>query len=605
MCGIVGLYDFKSRSVSYETINSMRDEIMHRGPDGEGTYIKDNIGLGFRRLAIIDLTSSGDQPMTNEDGSLVLIYNGELYNYLELKPGLIAKGHKFHSTTDSEVVLHAYEEYGTKCLDIFKGVYAFAILNTKTKELFLARDKFGTKPLYYTQIDDQFLFASEIKSLLKHPKVKREVSYPALNEYFAFQNIFSDRTLFNNIYLLPAGYWMKISKNGKIHTQQFWDFNINEDTKTSEKDFIEQIQVNFDKAVNRHMIADVPIGSYSSGGMDSGSIIAIATKKNRNLMTFTGGFDLSAAYGIEFGFDERKDSEIIARTFNTQHYEMVIHSGDMARILPKLIWHLEDLRVGMCYQNYYMAQLASKFVKVVLSGAGGDEMFGGYPWRYEIALQNGPAFKQKYFEYWNRLVSDKDSKTFFSKESLNKIGSHKTFDEFDKIINKVSALSPINQALYFEAKTFLHGLNIVEDKVSFAHSLESRVPFLDDDLVDLASKIPAKYKYHNGQGKYILRRALNPLLPKEIINKKKQGFSTPDGSWYRGKSINYIKNIILDKKSLSRNYFNPKYIKNIIDEHSAGKVNHRLLIWSLLSFEWWNRIFIDQENIPFTSDYKR
>ena len=198
-----------------------------------------------------------------------------------------------------------------------------------------------------------------------------------------------------------------------------------------------------------------------------------------------------------------------------------------------------------------------------------------------------------------------DSKNFFSKESIKKIGGHKTFDEFNKIISKVSDLSPINQALYFESKTFLHGLNIVEDKVSSAHSLESRVPFLDNDLVDLSRKIPAKLKYKNGQGKYILRKALSDLLPKEIVNKKKQGFSTPDGSWYRGPSIDYIKNIILDKKSLSRNYFNPKYIHNIIDQHSAGKVNHRLLIWSLLSFEWWNRIFIDQEEIPFTSDYKR
>ncbi len=279
MCGIVGLYDFEKKSVSYKTIISMRDEITHRGPDGEGIYIKDNVGLGFRRLAIIDLTPSGDQPMSNEDGSLILIYNGELYNYLELKPKLIGKGHKFHSTSDSEVVLHAFEEYGEKCLDKFKGVYAFAILNTKTKELFIARDKFGTKPLYYTTAGKQFIFASEIKSLLKHPQVKREVSYPALHEYFSFQNIFSDRTLFKDIFLLPAGHYMKVKGDKIKEIKKFWDYEINEDTKTSEDNFVEQLKDSFEKAVNRHLISDVPVGSYSSGGMDSASIVAIAAKK--------------------------------------------------------------------------------------------------------------------------------------------------------------------------------------------------------------------------------------------------------------------------------------------------------------------------------------
>ncbi len=593
MCGIVGLYDFSNKSISYNLLKEMRDEIRHRGPDGEGIFIKENVGLGFRRLAIIDLTPSGDQPMSNKDSSMVLVYNGELYNYLELKPELAEKGYKFHSTSDSEVILHAYEEYGQKCLNKFKGVYAFAILNTKTNELFIARDKFGTKPLYYTTVGKQFIFASEIKALLKHPSVKREVSYPALHEYFSFQNIFSDRTLFKNIFLLPAGHYMKIKGNKINEIKPFWDFEINEDTKTSENEFVEQLQVSFDKAVNRHLISDVPVGSYSSGGMDSGSIVAVASRKNKNLMTFTGGFDLSKAFGIEMVFDERDDAEIISRTFGTQQYEMVIHSGDMARIMPKLIWHLEDPRVGMCYQNYYIAQLASKFVKVVLAGAGGDEMFGGYPWRYEIAIQNGLNFKQKYYEYWNRLINDKEASKFYSKDALIKISGHENYDEFNSIISKASDQSPINQALYFEAKTFLHGLNIVEDKVNFANSLESRVPFLDDDLVALAQRIPSSLKYKDGQGKYILRKALGNLLPDEIINKKKQGFSTPDGSWYRGESINYIKEILLSKQSLGRDYFNPKYIKKTIANHESGKVNNRLLIWSLLSFEWWNRVFID------------
>lgn len=593
MCGIVGVYDFKEKSVPQSTLKKMRESIRHRGPDGNGEFIHNNIALGFQRLAIIDLSEAGHQPMTNEDGSLLLIYNGELYNYLELKPELIQRGHKFHSHTDSEVILHAYEEYGEKCLDKFMGVFAFAIYNKKNKSIFIARDKFGTKPLYYTKVDDKFLFASEIKALLQHPSVKASLSHTALREYFTFQNIFSDRTLFKDILLLPAGHSLTVGPDGVIKIKQYWDFEINEDHKTTEEQFIEELQTAFDHAVTRHMISDVPVGSYSSGGMDSGSIVALASKKVDHLMTFTGGFDLSNAYGIEMVFDERKDAEIIARTFGTQHYEMVIHSGDMARIMPKLIWHLEDLRVGMCYQNYYMAELASKFVKVVLAGAGGDEMFGGYPWRYEIALQNGPKFKEKYYEYWNRLIPTKDQSNFFTKKTFQEFDDYDPYEDFNTIISKAEGSTPINQALYFEAKTFLHGLNIVEDKVSFANSLESRVPFLDDELVKIAARIPASLKYKDGQGKYILRKALSHLLPQEIVNKKKQGFSTPDGSWYRGKSIEYIKEVLLDQKCLSRGYFKPESIKKIISDHEAGRVNNRLVIWSLLSFEWWNRIFLD------------
>lgn len=597
MCGIVGIYDFKNGAVKEDDIVKMTDILKHRGPDGEGFYVKKNIGLGHRRLSIIDLSDSAQQPMKNEDGSLLITYNGEIYNYLDLKKKLIKLGHVFQSNSDTEVLLHLFEEYGEKCLEKIKGVYAFAIWNEKSKKLFLARDKFGTKPLYYAILKNKFIFASEVKAILTVKGAKREICYEALNEYFTFQNIYSQRTLLKDIKILQGGHKMTVDKEGKINVSQFWDYKIEEDYKLSENDYKEEIRKTFDASISRHLLSDVPVGSYASGGMDSSSIIAVASQKIPHMMTFTGGFDISKAFGIELIFDERKDAEIVSRTFDTEHYEMVIHAGDMARIMPQLIWHLEDLRVGMCYQNYYIAQLASKFVKVVLSGGGGDEMFGGYPWRYDIALKskNDNEFNKKYYKYWNRLIKDEDKKEFFSESVFKKINNHSTYDEYRKVIGKADNLSFLNRVLYFEAKTFLHGLCIVEDKVSFANSLESRVPFLDDDLVELARKLPAKYKYKNGQGKYLLRKSLNYLLPKEIVKKKKQGFSTPDGSWYRGPSIDYIKSTLLDKKAINRGYFNPEHIKRILKEHSLGKINHRLLIWSLLSFEWWNRIFIDNE----------
>jgi asparagine synthase (glutamine-hydrolysing) len=593
MCGIAGIYDLRSRPVADAEVRAMNHVIRHRGPDDGGQYVEQGLGLANRRLAIIDLSPAGHQPMANEDGSLLLVYNGELYNYSELVPLLEARGHTFHSRTDTEVILHAYEEWGADCLARFNGMFAFAIWDAHRRELFLARDRFGIKPLYYALHDDRFIFASEIKSLL-HAGIPRRVSPEALVEYFTFQNMLSDLTLFDGVKLLSAGHTLTVSEGG-LAKRRYWDLTFDPDEGVGADAWAEQIRGTFDEVVTRQLVSDVPVGTYLSGGMDSASIAAIASRNVPRLMTFTGGFDLSSVTGFELVFDERADAELVASEFRTQHYEMVMHAGDMAWALPELVWHLEDLRVGMSYPNYYIAGLASKFVKVALGGAGGDEVFGGYPWRYELVagLDDAEAFDHAYYDYWSRLVPETEKPAFFADEVWNQARDRSTFDLYRGVLEPVAQLEPLEKALYFEAKTFLHGLLVVEDKVSMAHSLEVRVPFLDNALVALAERIPAHIKHGSGGGKELLRKAMAPLLPPEIVEKRKQGFSPPDQSWYRGPTMDYLREILLDPRSLGRGYFQPAFVRRVLEEHLEGRVNHRLLIWSFLCFEWWNRLFMD------------
>lgn len=597
MCGIVGSISLnKNKNSISKRIEEATTAIAHRGPDDSGYFSDGGVYFGFRRLSIIDLSHFGHQPMSNKNRSLQIIFNGEIYNFMELREGLRSKGHKFVSKTDTEVILAGYQEYGKEIVKKLKGMFAFAIYDKKSGEVFLARDRFGIKPLYYYSDENNFVFASEIKSIIKLTNKKVAVDLEALNEYFTFQNIFSDKTLFKGIKLLPPASTIVIDLESKrILIQKFWEVNYQENSSLTKRKSMDTVKHLLEQSVERHMIADVPVGSYLSGGMDSASLVAIASKKVPHLRTFTGGFDLSSVSGMELVFDERKDAELASSTFKTEHYEMVMHSGDMARVMQELIWHLEDLRVGMCYQNYYISGLASKFVKVVLSGVGGDELFAGYPWRYDIVknARNHEEFNKEYYKYWTRLIPDSEKRKFFTNNVWTKTKDHHPYEELRKITAAVETERPLNKALYFEFKTFLHGLLVVEDKVSMAHSLEVRVPFLDYDLVDFVATIPPQLKVKNGIGKYILRETLAEFLPKEIVEKKKQGFSPPDESWYRGEGLAYIKDILLEPKTLNRGFYEPKYVRRVLDEHTGGKINHRLLIWSLLSFEWWCRNFLD------------
>jgi asparagine synthase (glutamine-hydrolysing) len=624
MCGIAGVCNLNGEPVSSGLLQRMTDIIAHRGPDGEGHYTDGPVGLGHRRLAIIDLSPAGHQPMASVSGDVVITYNGEIYNFQKLRVELEALGYQFHSRTDTEVVIHAYEQWGEECLTRFNGMFAFALWDRARRRLFLARDRFGVKPLYWYVKDGAFIFASEIKSILEHPKVSRAVCYPALNEYFTFQNIFSDLTLFEGVRLLPAGCTLTLDLNdgAEPRVKRYWDYQFpSEIESASEDQYAESLHQKFVEAVTRQLVSDVPVGAYISGGMDSGSINAVAVRHLPRLSTFTGGFDLSSASGLELGFDERKNAEILANLFKTEHYEVVMHAGDMEWVLPQLIWHLEDLRVGQCYPNYYVARLAGKFVKVVLSGAGGDELFGGYPWRYYRGLNSAgrETYFQRYYEFWQRLVPDKDKDRLFNDDTRRRLSDHSAFEVFRSVFDEWTGPLDknedyINASLYFELKTFLHGLLVVEDKVSMAHSLETRVPFLDNDLVELALRIPPRCKLRNldravhidentpgkrfiyqletNDGKAVLRRAMSKLIPQDIVERTKQGFSAPDASWFRGESIDYINRVLRSPKALIYEFLAGDYVRSVLEEHCSGQINHRLLIWSLLSFEHWCQNFL-------------
>lgn len=605
MCGIAGIYTTKNQLVDERDVQAMADSLTHRGPDDEGVYVDHHVGLAFRRLSIIDLSAAGHQPMANEDGTIHIIFNGEIYNYRELGAALRAKGYRFRSKTDTEVLLHAYEEYGHACVKRLNGMFAFAIYDKKKNLLFCARDRLGIKPLYYAFDGERFAFGSEIKALLAAGVVRPEVNIGALNEYFSFQNIFSDQTLFAGIHTLPAGHTLTIDVSRKLALERYWNPEFRPHKKTTFREAVENLRSIFSRSTTRHLIGDVPIGSQLSGGMDSASLVAVATQSIPHFMTFTAGFDIALAEGFELNFDERHDAEHVARHVKSEHYTMMIQPGDMERILPRLIWHLEDLRLGNSYPNYYICQLASKFVKVALSGAGGDELFAGYPWRYELVkdAHDPKTFDKLYFNYWMRLMPEEHKKKFFTPGAWQQMSPEAPFQSYRDVISPVDDLDPLSKCLYFELKTFLHGLLLVEDKVSSAHGLEVRVPFLDTNLIDFALALPPEWKIKKGVGKAILREALKPYLPKEIIHKKKQGFAAPERTWFRKSSLDYTKKHLLSPESLSREYIQPRYVEQIIREHVAGKTNHRLLIWSLLSFEWWLRVFMDQRSGELTRSF--
>lgn len=625
MCGIAGVFDTRGAPIDSTLVTKMARTMAHRGPDGEGVFTAKNVGLGHRRLAIIDLSNAADQPMSNEDGSVVIVFNGEIYNFQELRAQLTAKGHVFHSRSDTEVIVHGYEQWGKAVVEHLNGMFAFAVWDREGDCLFIARDRYGIKPLYYAIEDGRFIFASEIKSILEVSAWSGDVDQRALVEYFTFQNVLSDRTLFADIRMFPAAHTGVVrSGSDNVVSQRYWDygFGATPEIEIGIEEAASLLRERMTQAVTRQLVSDVPLGSYLSGGMDSGSLVALASLSIPHLMTFTGGFDVSLATGIEQNFDERESAEFMAREFQSDHYEMVLHAGSMQRVLPKLIWHLEDLRVGMSYQNYYIAHLASKFVRVCLSGGGGDEMFAGYPWRYLplLATESADEFDRTSYRVWQRLVRDSDHRDFFSDDVRAAARGYEPYDVFREVLAPMrsrdgawNAHAALDREMYLEARTFLHGLLVVEDKISSAHALEARVPFLDNELVDFAMTLPAHLKLNiaalrgggpsasgaaveSNDGKFVLRQAMTGVVPDSILNKKKQGFSTPDASWYRGDTMDYIKEIVLSPRALARGYFQPAFVHRVIDEHSRGTVNHRLLIWSLLSFEWWNRVFADRES---------
>jgi asparagine synthase (glutamine-hydrolysing) len=624
MCGIAGVFNLDGSSFSIQHLKKMTDAIAHRGPDAEDYYIEGNIAFGHRRLSILDTSSKGNQPMTSKCGNWVIIFNGCVYNFLELRQELRTKGHAFHSNTDTEVIVEGLSAYGIRFFERLDGMFAVGAWSKNEQTLYLSRDRYGIKPLYYWFNYKTIVFASEIKAILQHPAYKIGVDLGALNEYFTFQNLFTYRTLFKEVCMLPPANTIKInSATSEIIHNSWWDYDFTKtDASITFEDAVEETERLFKAAVARQMISDVPVGSYLSGGMDSGSITAVASTHVERLATFTCGFDMSEVTGVEANYDERRDAELMANYFKTEHYEQVLNAGDIKWSLPKVVYHLEDLRVGMSYPNYYISRLASKFVKVCLQGTGGDELFGGYPWRYYRIFKSVSQkdFFEQYYGFWQRLVPDQDRSKLFTNSVISQVDFQEPRRIFERVFtfnSKLNYDSPqehINNSLYFEIKTFLPGLLLVGDKLSMAHGLEERFPFLDNNLVNFAQTIPVKHKLGNFEnftklnenifgnkkkayqefddGKSVLRKAMSDFIPEKIRNRKKQGFSAPDESWYRGENATYIKELLLGSKTVSADYINPDYIKKIVDEHMNQRINHRLLIWSFMNFEWWCRIFL-------------
>jgi asparagine synthase (glutamine-hydrolysing) len=620
MCGIAGLIHLNGDGVSPVVLKRMTDAIAHRGPDGEGQWIDGNIGLGHRRLAIIDLSTLGHQPMISADHRYAFSYNGEIYNFRELRAELEAAGYSFRSKTDTEVVLYALAHWGTAALERFNGMFAFALWDRTERRLLLARDRYGIKPLYVARQGGSLWFASEQKAVLADTRFRRTLDKKALLEYFTFQNIFTDRTLLEDMQLLPAGHYLTVDfRSGKpeIKRTAYWDYRFREPERPARKEeYVEELDRLFRQAVNRQLISDVELGAYLSGGMDSGSITAVAAGSFPYLKTFTCGFDLSSASGIELAFDERVRAEAMSARFKTEHYEMVLKAGDMERCLPKLAWHLEEPRVGQSYPNYYAAKLAGKFVKVVMSGAGGDELFGGYPWRYYRAVvnQDFEHYIDQYYVFWQRLIPNSILSKVFApiwgdvKDVWTRDIFRNVFLTHDNELDRPEDY--INHSLYFEAKTFLHGLFVVEDKLSMAHSLETRVPFMDNDLVDFAMQCPVNLKLNNlaevirlnenepgnkggryfqktNDGKQILRDVMSRYIPGEITKAEKQGFSSPDGSWFKGDSIDFVRRKLIQGSPKIFNFLDEQAILRLVNQHMGGVENRRLLIWSLLNVEQW------------------
>lgn len=629
MCGIFGIFNSDSRPIEISVLEKCIKEIVHRGPNALATETYPKVGFAHSRLSIMDLSEAANQPMCSEDGRYALIYNGEIYNFDEIRKDLCSRGHSFRSTGDTEVVLNSLIQWGPDALSRFNGMFALAFLDNHSNTLLLARDRYGIKPLYYSARGETLVFGSEIKALLAHPSFVAKTNTSALLEYMTFQNIFSDNTLFDGIKCFPAGSYVQFSldrRADEIDSRQFvkyWDFDFSKPgPRASLEEYAEELDRLFEQAVLRQMRADVPVGGYLSGGMDTASIVSIASQHMPNLKTFTVGFEIPEDSNFAITQDERAHAHEIASALSTVHKDRQLQHTHMENSLPHLVYHLEDLRVGQSYPNLHAAELASQDVKVVFTGTGGDELFAGYPWRY-LRVQDSldfTDFVDRYYSYWQRIIPNREIKRVF-RPIWSEVSNVWTRDIFESVFpeKNMRLTSPeeyIQQSLYFEAKTFLHGLLVVEDKLSMAYGLETRVPFLDNDLVDFAQTIPValnlghigdsprlnendlgrkteKYLAETSHGKRVLRKMMERRLPRVVTQRAKNGFSGPDADWFRDKSVDYVRQRLMSRDSRIYNYFDYAATTGMIGEHLSSKVNRRLLIWSLLCLEQWLETFID------------
>jgi asparagine synthase (glutamine-hydrolysing) len=631
MCGICGKLEFEQNAtVSTSLIRGMLDTIRHRGPDDEGIYTSPQVGLGHARLSIIDLTS-GHQPLSNEDGTVWIVFNGEIYNFHELRAFLSSKGHVLKTQTDTEVIVHLYEELGPACLQKLRGMFAFALWDQNTKTLFLARDRVGIKPLYYSLTDKAIVFASEIKAILADAVIKRELQPGIVDRFLTFLYVPGEDTLLQGVHKLAPGHYLLV-RNGKSEIRQYWDLRFMKrsefpNLKAAETELLNLLA----EVVELHMIADVPVGVLLSGGVDSTAVLSCAAERtDKEISSYTVGFsDPSFA-------DERPYARLAAETFGSQHHEMTISAGDFAEFLPRYVWHMEEpVCEPPAIAMYYVSKLARNYVKVLLSGEGGDEAFAGYNnYRSIIWLERlkqiWPAFNStaswglsqlnswwhsarvaKYAPLMNATFPDyyysRTSTPYrysgngigelYSTDFINSIDREYTVEPVSRLFSTVKNEGVLDQMLYIDTKTWLpDDLLIKADKMTMANSLELRVPLLDHHLLEFAASLPPRYKLKGFTLKYIWKKALSKRIPDTILKRRKAGFPVPYESWLRNEFRDTIRDVLTDRKTIQRGYFQKTAIEKIINANNKHGAYSKE-IFSLVTLELWHRMFLDGDQV--------
>ena len=631
MCGICGIFNPDQRShVDREVLSRMNGQIVHRGPDDAGFFVEDNVGLAMRRLSIIDL-KTGHQPISNEADTLWIVYNGELYNHAELRKDLQARGHHYRTNSDTETVIHLFEEYGPGGLSRLRGMYAFAIWDRTNRKLFVARDRLGIKPLYYRYENGTFLFSSEIKAILAYPGIKAEFNRGTLSEYLAFGYISSADTMYAGIQKLPPGHTLELSEDGRLKIGEYWDLRVAPDEdEQPRRYYVDGYRDLLEQCVSSHLMSDVPLGVFLSGGLDSSAVGALTTKiRKEPIETFSVG------YGEE-AFSELPFARQVAEHIGSRHHEIRLSRDEFFQSLPRLIWHEDEPIVWPSSVSlYYVAKLARERVTVVLTGEGSDETLAGYA-RYALTLANARmdrVYRNLIPEVLRKFVRNGINASPFSASLHRKLehtflvrdGAHWDSFYFDNFYSAFSANDQaqllrdeiktaagsayentlkfwhasrgdlLHRLLYTDIKTYLLELLMKQDQMSMAASIESRVPFLDHALVEFTARIPQKYLIRGLAGKFVLKSAVEDLLPHDIIYRQKMGFPTPWAYWLAGPQLDDLQHMLLEERSLRRGFFNRDYLQKLFAEHRRGYRDHGNRIWRLLNLEIWMRVCIDGE----------
>ena len=633
MCGICGKLNFDgSKPVSPALIDAMTDVMEHRGPDDRGTYIGKGVGLGHRRLSIIDLSPLGHQPMTNEDGSVSVVFNGEIYNYLELREELLKLGHSFRSATDTEVIVHAYEEYGKEFARRFNGMFAIGIWDGRKKELILVRDRLGVKPLYYHRNGQSISFASEIKALLIDPEISRKVDLQALSNFFTLHYVPGPRTMFAGIMKLQPGHMMTV-RGGKVETERYWELKkdpalVKCMLQAKEEDAASHLYSALNESVRKRMQSDVPVGALLSGGLDSSAILGLMTElSGRPVPAFTVGYSESG----EDSISEFKYSRQVARHFQSQYKEVVVTASKFLDFLPKAVWH-QDEPIGepASIPLYFVSKLAKdNGVTVLLTGEGSDELFAGYNRHWGETLsgyyQLMPAvlrdtvlkklismlprmpllkkghrsmsiggFNDRYMS-WHTVYTEELKDSIF-KARWEKVDTFS--DVFEKYLGRVESFENLDKILYLDLSVWLpDDLLMKKDKMGMATSIEARVPFLDYTFVELAFQIPSAMKVKKLATKYILKKAMERLLPTEIIYRKKEGFPTPISNWLRTELKDFTMETLCSSAALSHGFFDRKAVRSMVEAHMKGTEDNNRLLFPLINFEIWHKLFFSKERM--------